>query len=617
LTITAIKVDDQTILNQSLNILYAEDNQGDVIIIKVLLQETGVGFNLNHVATLKETLLRTAEQDYDIILLDLHLPDSVGLETLKKIQVSNVMSPVIVMTGLDDEDVALEAIREGAQDYLVKTRLTSEILLRCIKYSIERKKIQDLLKNKARQFNLLSSTATSMNECEDINQVYYLFNYSINQLLGNSCIITFDMMDNAKTFATGIEGIKIWTERISEITGIKFDNSKITFAGGNSGILDLLDNGKLHKIDKVNDEPQKEMATGNLKQDSDSSGDLRIYTIGFGKVGRVFGGAFICCLYDVGTDDLNIIETVSNQVSLLLQRRLIERDLKASEARYRDLSRELEVKVEERTRDLEHSNYILKQELIERHRAENALRESEIRLKELNETKDKFFSIIAHDLKNPFTCMLGSTELLTEKVDNLSSVKIKELVQIIDDSAKSGYTILQNLLDWSRSQTGMIKLRPEELDLGALINENINSLNLMSAKKNINITTDVKQKTFIYADKNIVNAVLRNLIGNAIKFTHMAGKVNVGASVNGNEVTVSIRDNGIGIPGEIARDLFRIETRHSRPGTSMEQGTGLGLKICKEFVEMQGGKIWVESTDHKGSEFKFTLRSGDASKKRG
>ena len=612
-----IKVDDLSLINQSFNILYAEDNRGDVVIVDELLKESGIEFTLNNVATLKETILRTVERKFDILLLDLGLPDSVGLETLKKIQVFNMNFPVIVMTGLDDEDVALEALREGAQDYLVKTRLTSDSLLRCIKYSIERKKIHDLLKNKAQQFNLLSSTATSMNECEDISQLYYLFSSCINQLLENSCIITFDMKDNAKTFATGAENLKSWQDRIIDNTGITFRNSKIIFDINKSGIRDKFNYGKLHKIIRAQKEFIKDIAGGRSDQNSDPSPYLKTYIIGFVKGGKVFGGAFIFCWSDLGPDDINIIETVSNQLSLSLQRKLFERDLTNSEALYRDLSRELEVKVEERTRDLEHSNYILKQELIERHRIENALRESEIRLKELNETKDKFFSIIAHDLRNPFTSMLGSTELLSERIENLNPVKIKELIQIIDDSAKSGYAILQNLLDWSRSQTGMIDLSPEELDLKTLINENIQSLNLMWAKKKISITTDVKESTLIYADKNIVDAVLRNLIGNAIKFTHMSGKVNVGASVNGKEVIVTIRDNGIGIPEKIVKDLFRIDTRYSRPGTSMEQGTGLGLKICKEFVEMQGGRIWVESTDHKGSEFKFTLLSRNELKKRG
>jgi two-component system sensor histidine kinase/response regulator len=189
------------------------------------------------------------------------------------------------------------------------------------------------------------------------------------------------------------------------------------------------------------------------------------------------------------------------------------------------------------------------------------------------------------------------------------------LVQIIDDSAKCGYAILQNLADWSRSQTGMTVVNPEELELKALVDENIKTLKLLSTRKDINISSDINGGVLIYADKNMINAVLRNLISNAVKFTHNSGHIGISAIVNSNEVTVCVKDNGIGIPEQNLGEVFRVDSRFSRPGTRMEQGTGLGLKICKEFVEMLGGRIWVESTVHKGSEFKFTVRTSEGQKK--
>lgn len=262
---------------------------------------------------------------------------------------------------------------------------------------------------------------------------------------------------------------------------------------------------------------------------------------------------------------------------------------------------------EERSRDLEVANDLLKQELTERIQAQRALRKSESQLKELNATKDKFFNIVAHDLKNPFTSLLGSSELLFRNIDQMDNDKIKTLASILNDASKSGYAILQNLLDWSRSQTGMLKFSPERINLNNLIKENISNLQLLAANKNINLFSEAEDGLNIYADKNMINTVLRNLLSNAIKFTREYGKVAVCAKINSDEVIISVKDTGIGISQENIEKLFRIDTKFSMPGTNNEQGTGLGLKLSKEFVEKQKGKIWVESIENKGSEFKFSI----------
>ena len=284
-------------------------------------------------------------------------------------------------------------------------------------------------------------------------------------------------------------------------------------------------------------------------------------------------------------------------------------DLKESQAKLVALNAELEIKVRERTRDIEKTNYRLNLELIERHQVEDALRKSEARLKDLIIAKDKFFSIIAHDLKNPFTSLLGSTEILLSQYNRMTSHEVQELVQIVSESAQSGYTILQNLLDWSRSQTGMIVTDPETFNLKSIIEENIEDLKYYSEKKNLVITSDIRNDLFVFADKNLMNAILRNLLSNAIKFTYNSGYVKISASQTRDEVTVSVKDTGIGVPESMIDELFLSETRYTRPGTAMEHGTGLGLKICRDFVEMLGGAIWVESADNEGSTFSFTLPS--------
>jgi signal transduction histidine kinase len=247
--------------------------------------------------------------------------------------------------------------------------------------------------------------------------------------------------------------------------------------------------------------------------------------------------------------------------------------------------------------------------LVEKRRqaSEEALQKSEIRLKELIATKDKFFSIVAHDLKNPFTSLLGSSELLSQNIDQMNVEDIKTLTMILNDSAKNGYAILQNLLDWSRSQTGMLEINAERIDLKNLVDRNFSNLQLSANNKEIKIYLESLDDIYIFTDKNMISTVLRNLLSNAIKFTRRGGKVMVGAQVDSDEVIISVKDNGIGIPENKIEMLFRIDKRNSTPGTENEQGTGLGLKLSKEFIEKLGGRLWVESIENKGSTFKFSV----------
>jgi PAS domain S-box-containing protein len=235
------------------------------------------------------------------------------------------------------------------------------------------------------------------------------------------------------------------------------------------------------------------------------------------------------------------------------------------------------------------------------------IKENETKLKELIATKDKFFNIVAHDLKNPFTSLLGSSELLYENINDLDTKNIHDLALILHDSAKSGYAILLNLLDWSRSQTGLLKINSEKLNLRILIDENICALQLPATNKQIEIYNEVNEDIYVFADKNMINTILRNLLNNALKFTYKSGKVIVNKEIYGHEVIVSVKDNGIGIPEDKIDSLFHIEVKNSMPGTENELGTGLGLKLSKEFVEKLGGRIWVESSSNQGSEFRFTI----------
>jgi signal transduction histidine kinase len=296
-------------------------------------------------------------------------------------------------------------------------------------------------------------------------------------------------------------------------------------------------------------------------------------------------------------------------LNLLLDAQITER--KKTEEKLKELNKELENIVSERTQALEDANSRLFKELTERILMGEALKKSEVKLRELNATKDKFFNIVAHDLKNPFASLIGSSELLFNNAENLDSEKIITLARIVNDSAKNGFSILQNLLDWSRSQTGILKIVPEKTNLKELINEIVATLSQVSAGKKIEILPEVNDNLYVITDKNMIRTILRNLLSNAIKFSYREGKVLVRADSNEKEVIVKVKDYGIGIPKENIDKIFRIDSKFSVPGTENEQGTSIGLKLCKEFIEKLNGRIWVESEEKKGSEFMFSLPVND------
>ena len=240
-------------------------------------------------------------------------------------------------------------------------------------------------------------------------------------------------------------------------------------------------------------------------------------------------------------------------------------------------------------------------------KAEKALQESEASLRELNATKDKFFSIIAHDLKSPFNSILGLSSLLEEQVKEKNYEGIEEFAALIQNSSQLAYTLLKNLLDWSRSQTGKLEFSPEYLEMGSLINEAINVLSNSAEQKAINIYQKLPGKLIAFVDRSMISTVLRNLISNAIKFTKPKGEIVVSAERTKTEISVTVSDTGVGIRQEDIFKLFRIDENHTTLGTQNEKGTGLGLIICKEFVEKHSGKIWVESEFGKGSKFSFSI----------
>jgi len=246
-------------------------------------------------------------------------------------------------------------------------------------------------------------------------------------------------------------------------------------------------------------------------------------------------------------------------------------------------------------------------DISDRKKAEEQLVQSEQHLREANATKDKFFSIIAHDLKSPFNSLIGFSELLYEEYDQFDEEEIREFINQIYINATNSLKLLDNLLQWAKSQTGGIKSAPEYLGINNLVFETIGLLKAASNNKNIKLKTDLQENCIALADRDMVLAILRNLLSNAIKFTYPGGEVIISSKQVEKKVRISIADNGTGISPADQEKLFRVDQKLRNPGTANEHGTGLGLILCKEFIEKNDGEIWLESEEGKGSIFYFSL----------
>jgi signal transduction histidine kinase len=235
------------------------------------------------------------------------------------------------------------------------------------------------------------------------------------------------------------------------------------------------------------------------------------------------------------------------------------------------------------------------------------IEKSENELRVLNASKNKFFSIIAHDLKNPFHTVMGYSYLLSKDYNNFTEEERRKFADDIHHSTNNIFRLLQNLLEWSRSQTGRLTFNPREIELKQIVDNSVSVLRSLADQKNIRIEMSFSHNLMLFADPQMIETVLRNLVNNAIKFTPENGLIKVEATQTDGQITICVKDSGIGISDEDAKNLFKIDSTVKRKGTNNEDGSGLGLILCREFVAKNNGNIWVNSKAGEGSSFFFTV----------
>lgn len=309
-----------------------------------------------------------------------------------------------------------------------------------------------------------------------------------------------------------------------------------------------------------------------------SPGSLKILLTGQASlegIGNAINNAQLYRFISKPWDKDDLVLTVKEAIKSFLQ----ELQIRKQNEELLKLNASLEKKVEQRTQELSIANA----------------------------SKDKFFSIIAHDLKSPFNAFLGLTDMLVQNWEYLSDNEKIEFIKDLNSSSKITFSLIQNLLDWSRTQTGRLTVDKTEIIPYELVFENMRVLSKHSESKQIEVVNKVSPEIVCEGDRNMISTVFRNLISNAIKFTNTQGKIEIKAIENGAFWKFSIVDSGIGMNAETVSKIFDITEKTQRFGTANEEGTGLGLILCKEFVEKNAGSISVESTPDLGSSFHFTL----------
>lgn len=258
------------------------------------------------------------------------------------------------------------------------------------------------------------------------------------------------------------------------------------------------------------------------------------------------------------------------------------------------------------------TNFIaIKEDITEQKRTLELIEQSERDLRDINAKKDKFFSIIAHDLRSPFSGLAGLTEILKSSIRELPEEQVDKYLLLISQSTQNILKLLENLLSWAKSQTGKLEFLPTKIELKNLILESLSIVSIAAKNKEIDITMEISEEDSIFADENMLNTIIRNLISNALKYTHKGGTIQIFSRVQkiGTRTfsVIGVKDNGVGIPKDKIEKIFNIEDNYTTNGTEKEKGTGLGLILCQEFAERHSGKIWCESEENVGSTFYISL----------
>ena len=549
---------------QGQTILIVDDNPINLGVVSDYLED--YGFEIMVARSGENALKRIQHIQPDIILLDIMMPGMDGFETCQQLKANKVTKdiPVIFMTALTGTEDKVRGFEVGAVDYITKPIHQEEVLARVRTHL----NLRNLTQNLQMQ-NLRLETSSQVGR-----QIISIL--ELDKLLID--IVTL-IQNKFGYYFVGIwllteqkDGLVIQASYGSEQTSCLESGYVIPLNTKNSILIWAYQNSQSYLVNDTNQDPEYL----GLKQLPDTKSQLvlplcvREDTIGVLDIQANQLAAFMA-------EDKTILQSLADQIAIAIRNAKL-------------------YKLEKKFRQAEE--------------------EKTLYLAKLNAAKDKFFSIVAHDLKIPFQPLLISAHLLSKNTAQLSPKNIQKMSTNIHNAAREVYSLLENLLQWSQMQRGQITHYPFNLNLNQIVQQNINLFALNAKNKAIVLQSTVVTDIIVYADENMLDTIIRNLISNALKFTPTDGTVTIASKPITPQVKfieVSISDTGVGISEENLAKLFKIEDHHSTQGTAQEQGTGLGLIICQEMIEQNGGKLWIESQIGKGTTVKFTLPSSHPS----
>ena len=529
------------------NILLVDDDPQDRRLVKVILARSNPPeqFSVDEAGTLSEAIKCLNNGDYDITLLDLNLPDSSGIDTVQDIKLVNSDTPIVVLTGLDDEEMGLQAIRSGADDYLVKGRSLEHTLVRTLRYSLERKCVRQRLTETENRFRTVVQTAGSAifvmsseyRILEWNEQAEHLYGWPRQEVLNKNYLELFVPDEIRDSVAADIRKV------LSGKTARNFENM-IRIRDGNQRIL-----------------------LWNVSP-----------------------------LFDAMDQSIGVI-AVGQDIT----------DRKRMEDELREHRRHLELMVNERTANLQKANERLRNEIDERKQIEKELLIAKREAEAANRAKTEFLANMSHELRTPLHSILSFASFGIKKYAHAKPEKLLDYFNRIKRSGKMLQELLDDLLNLAKLESKKAIFAFEPTDLGILIKSVTNELDILLSERNLSIRhggSKFDEKVTLDADK--IKQVLRNLLDNAIKFSPEGGIINVGICRVESLVRVSVRDQGPGIPQNELEAVFDKFVQSSKTKTGAG-GTGLGLAICHEIVDAHRGRIWAENRPEGGTVFSFEI----------
>lgn len=538
--------------NPPIKVLLVEDNTGDARLLQVLLNEAQeFQFKLVHVERLGEALSALEEGGISVILLDLSLPDTQGVDTIRKLRSQPSVPPIVVLTGLDDEDVAIKAVEQGAQDYLVKGQVDGYLLARSLRYAIQRHRAEEALKQRNRELQVLKDIGEAILGSLNLKLL-------LEQILEQAMLSGSFDLGNIRLLDASGDALEVAVVRgyqdPQNVSRHRRLSRRVLAAQSRFG-------ARIFSEPCMEEHVQACDGLRTLKKEGIES---------FIEVPVRAQGACLGIIQLASrtprkfkSHEVNLLQMIGNQVGVAIQKaQLYEETMKQA-------------------RDLEKANKM----------------------------QADFAAMIAHDLRSPLMNITGAAEVIMEGMfGEVNEEQNKWLSKIRANSVKL-VELVSDFLDLSKLEAGYVEISKESVDLRGLIHRNLENHLVLAQGKNISLRPSVAPSLpLVQADPRRLDQVLNNLISNAIKFTEHGGVIEVGAALTyGADARVWVKDSGVGIPAEEIENLFQKYRQSKNSRELAHQGTGLGLVICKMIVEAHGGRIWVESEGGKGSTFSLTL----------